>query len=117
MKNVEKAKQKSPIKRPLKKKKKIEEKVVENKFVKRKLVQTSDSEPYVMEIVAYSKRKIVGKMIHINILVDPLDNVPFHSEASVQKWKYVFHIRIAHEREISKEAIDCQEIMDLMKDV
>ena len=28
----------------------------------------------------------------------------------------MFQRRITHERELSKEAIDCQEIMDLLKD-
>lgn len=45
--------------------------------------------------------------------------IMYHSthKQSVQKWKYVFQRIIAHEREIKKEALDSQEIMDLLKDV
>lgn len=93
-KNVEKVKHKCPIKRPLKKKKRVEENVVKKKSLKRKLVQTNDSEtngvPYVMDIVTSSRRNIRGKRIPVNIPAALLDNVSFHSEVSVQKWKYVF---------------------------
>lgn len=92
-KNTEKAKQNSLIEKPMKKSK-VEEKITKKKFLKRKPVQTSDSETYdepnVMDIVTSSRRRIGGKRILFNIPTPPLVNVSFHSEASVQKWKYVF---------------------------
>lgn len=52
----------------------------------------------------------------MNVPPAPLDNVPFHSKASVQKWKYVYQRRIARERELSQEALECKEIMDFLED-
>lgn len=57
--------------------------VTEKKSLKRKLVQTSDSETDdeldVLDILTFSRRKIGGKIIHVNISAALLDNVSFHS--------------------------------------
>ena len=44
-----------------------------------------------------------------------LDNVSFHSEESVARWKFVFHRRSALERELGKEALECKEVVKLIK--
>lgn len=76
----------------MRKKRKVEEIIVEKKFIKRKRLQSSeseiDSEVDVLDIVASSRRKIGGKIIVVNIQAAPLDNVSFHYKGSVQKWKY-----------------------------
>ncbi|XP_057443912.1 uncharacterized protein LOC130736077 [Lotus japonicus] len=60
------------------------------------------------------KRK-VGKRIPENVPAAPLDNISFHSEESVGKWKYVYQRRIAQERELTGEILHCQEIMELIE--
>lgn len=52
----------------------------------------------------------------MNILNALLDNVSFHSEESVRKWKFVCQRRIALEKEMSKYTLDYQEIWDLLKE-
>lgn len=63
-----------------------------------------------------SWRNIGGKRILVNIPVTSLDNVSFHSEGSVQKWKYMCQRRIASERELSKDVLEWKEIINLLKD-
>ncbi|XP_057442747.1 uncharacterized protein LOC130734394 [Lotus japonicus] len=63
---------------------------------------------------AARKRKI-GKRIPENVPAAPLDNISFHSEESVGKWKYVYQRRIAQERELTGEILHCQEIMKLLE--
>ncbi|XP_057440474.1 uncharacterized protein LOC130732441 [Lotus japonicus] len=63
---------------------------------------------------AAQKRKI-GKRIPENVPAAPLDNISFHSEESVGKWKYVYQRRIAQERELTGEILHCQEIMKLLE--
>lgn len=46
-----------------------------------------------------------GKKIPSNIFVSPMDKVYFRYEESMLKWKYMYHRRIALERELSKEAL------------
>lgn len=96
-------------------------KVVEKKYLKRKLVRTSDSEidveVDVLDITLSSRRKIGGKRVIVNIPSIPLDNVSFHSEESVKNWKYVCQRIVASKRELSKNVIEWQEIKNLSKDV
>lgn len=61
------------------------------------------------------KREIGGKRILVNIPYAPLDNVSFHCESNVKKWKYIFQRRNAREKELSKEAIGYKKIMELLK--
>ncbi|XP_057432382.1 uncharacterized protein LOC130725146 [Lotus japonicus] len=63
---------------------------------------------------AARKRKI-GKRIPENVPAASLDNISFHSEESVGKWKYVYQRRIAQEREFTGEILHCQEIMELIE--
>ena len=51
------------------------------------------------------KRKIGGKKIPSNVPVVPLDNVSFHTERSVQKWRFVYQRRVVSERELHDEAL------------
>ncbi|XP_050875314.1 uncharacterized protein LOC127078947 [Lathyrus oleraceus] len=112
---------KIPQEKPGNKRRKVEVKVVEKKYLKRKLVQTSDSEidveVDVLDITLSSRRKIGGKRVIVNIPSIPLDNVSFYSEESVQNWKYVCKRIVASKRELRKDVIEWQEIKNLSKDV
>ncbi|XP_058774461.1 uncharacterized protein LOC131648748 [Vicia villosa] len=46
----------------------------------------------------------------------PIDNISFHYPSSVNRWKYVYHKRLALERELDKNVIENKEIMDLIRE-
>ena len=54
------------------------------------------------------KRKIGGKKIPSNVPAAPLDNVSFHTDMSVQKWRFVYQQRVAREMELHEEALKCK---------
>ncbi|KAK2394929.1 hypothetical protein QL285_056706 [Trifolium repens] len=64
-------------------------------------------------IVSRQKKK-AGRSIPQNVPDVPMDNVSFHFSASAAKWKFVYHRRLALERELSEEALECKEVMDLI---
>lgn len=119
MKNTEVVKEKTPQEKSVSKKREVKEKTAEKKSLVRKLVQTSDSETNAKEdaqyIVSTIRRKVGRKRIHVNVPAAPMDNVSTHSKTSVLKWKYVFQRRIAAQRDLGKDALDCKEIMNLLK--
>ncbi|KAI5418165.1 hypothetical protein KIW84_042702 [Lathyrus oleraceus] len=101
------------------KKKKIKESSSKRKTLKRKLVVSSDkesnAEACVLYIVPSSRKNIGGKRVPMNNPSAPLDNVSFHLEESVKKWRSVCQRRVALEKEMSKNTLNCQEIRDLLK--
>ncbi|KAH1253654.1 hypothetical protein GmHk_04G010263 [Glycine max] len=83
---------------------------------KRKEISSSDSDDDVELDVSTSKRaKKSGRKVPENVPDAPLDNISFHSIGNVEKWKYVYQRRLALERELGRAAMDCKEIMDLIK--
>lgn len=69
-----------------------------------------------VQTIKKNKKIVGGKKIPANVLTTPLDNVSSHSRESVLKWKFVYHRRIVPAREISKEALKCEEIVELLED-
>ncbi|KAL5148847.1 hypothetical protein HKD37_13G035816 [Glycine soja] len=83
---------------------------------KRKEISSSDSDDDVKLDVSTSKRaKKSGRKVPGNVPDAPLDNISFHSIGNVEKWKYVYQRRLAVERELGRDALDCKETMDLIK--
>ncbi|WJX64096.1 hypothetical protein P8452_48919 [Trifolium repens] len=78
---------------------------------KRKIID--DAEENAPSIVLAKKK--VGRTIPQNVLDVPMDNVSFHFSASAAKWKFVYHRRLALERELSDEALECKDVMDLIQ--
>jgi hypothetical protein len=64
-------------------------------------------------IVSTQKKK-AGRSIPQNVPDVLMDNVSFHFSASAAKWKFVYHRRLGLERELSDEALECKEVMDLI---
>ncbi|KAK2427836.1 hypothetical protein QL285_026392 [Trifolium repens] len=64
--------------------------------------------------IVSAKKKKAGRTITPNIPDVPMDNVSFHFSASAAKWKFIYHRRLALERELSDEALECKEVMDLI---
>ncbi|XP_057449168.1 uncharacterized protein LOC130740532 [Lotus japonicus] len=91
------------------------------KSVKRKLsadvdAEESDVEPNVPDIVPSAKKRRARKRIPEKVPAAPMDNVSFHSEESVTKWKLVYKCRIAQERELAAEVLACQVVMELLEE-
>ncbi|KAL5179446.1 hypothetical protein HKD37_01G000750 [Glycine soja] len=83
---------------------------------KRKEISSSESDDDVELDVSTSKRaKKSGRKVPGNVPDAPLDNISFHSIGNVEKWKYVYQRRLAVERELGRNALDCKETMDLIK--
>ncbi|KAL5141697.1 hypothetical protein HKD37_09G024993 [Glycine soja] len=83
---------------------------------KRKEISSSDSDDDFELDVSTSKRaKKSGRKVPGNVPDAPLDNISFHSIGNVEKWKYVYQRRLAVERELGRDALDCKETMDLIK--
>ncbi|KAK2358673.1 hypothetical protein QL285_095841 [Trifolium repens] len=76
-------------------------------------VTVDDAEVNAPGIVSTQKKK-AWRSIPQNVPNVPMDNVSFHFSASAAKWKFVYHRRLALERELSEEALECKEVMDLI---
>ncbi|XP_058783835.1 uncharacterized protein LOC131658569 [Vicia villosa] len=46
----------------------------------------------------------------------PIDNISFHYASSVNRWKYVYQKRLALERELAQNSLECKDIMELIHD-
>lgn len=83
--------------------------------MKRKLDQYSESETDVEDdvqnIVPSFRRKVDGKKLPMNIPYTPLDNVSFHFESSVQRWKNICQRRVSQEKKLIKEDLSGKEIV------
>ncbi|KAK2449483.1 hypothetical protein QL285_008676 [Trifolium repens] len=76
-------------------------------------VTIDDAEVNAPGIVSTQKKK-AGRSIPQNVPDVPMDNVSFHFSNSAAKWKFVYHRRLALERELSDEALECKEVMHLI---
>ncbi|KAK2375339.1 bromodomain-containing protein [Trifolium repens] len=83
---------------------------------KRKIAPTVSAEDAVAKApgILSTQKKKAGRSIPQNIPDVPMDNVSFHFSNSAAKWKFVYHRRLALERELSDEALECKEVMDLI---
>ncbi|XP_057452438.1 uncharacterized protein LOC130744265 [Lotus japonicus] len=96
---------------------------VKSKSVKEKKVLVaaeesgSDVEADVEDILPSEKKKYAGKHIPQNVPAVPIDNVSFHAEGHVQKWKYVCQRRIAKERDVGSDVLECKEVVALIEKV
>lgn len=96
-------KNKSPTQKIVSKKRNVECTPANMWSLKRTLVQKSESEidheDDILDIMTTPRRKIGGKIVHINVYDAPLDNVLFHSVENVQKWKFLCQRRVDAEIE------------------
>ncbi|KAK2450698.1 hypothetical protein QL285_009807 [Trifolium repens] len=65
--------------------------------------------------IVSAKRRVAGRSIPLNVPDVPMDNVSFHFSDSAAKWKFVYHRRLALERELSDDALECKDVMDLIR--
>src|ERR1051325_4172845 len=63
----------------------------------------------------HSKRRLsLGKIPIVPEV--PIDNISFHHPENANRWKYVSLKRIALERELHKDTLECKEVIDLIKE-
>ncbi|XP_058751482.1 uncharacterized protein LOC131624542 [Vicia villosa] len=60
------------------------------------------------------RKKLTTSKLAASVPEVPIDNISFHVPSSVNRWKYVYHKRLALERELAQNALENKEIMDLI---
>ncbi|PNX55335.1 envelope-like protein, partial [Trifolium pratense] len=89
------------------------------KVKKRKAPPTSDSEFEPETDVAASgstSRKSIGrKKVPRSVPYAPLDNVSFHLENGSARWKFVYHRRLALERNLKEDILQCQNVVEAIE--
>ena len=78
--------------------------------------QVIEEEDSVIPLGLGNKRSVGGQKLPKNIPAAPMDNVSFHKEDGVLKWRYVYHRAIFPEKELSTEALKIDAIMELLHD-
>ncbi|CAJ2637486.1 unnamed protein product [Trifolium pratense] len=89
--------------------------------LKRKKESSSDSDYDVAEDVANisspNPKKATAKKAPQGVEEAPCDNISFHRAAFALRWDYIYQRRLAVERELTKDALKCQDIFDYIKEV
>jgi hypothetical protein len=87
---------------------------------KGKVVSSSESDHDVEEdvpnITTAGKMKSAGKKVAQTVEKVPIDNVSFHFPEFALRWKFIYHMRVAVERELSEEMVKIKEAMELIKE-
>jgi hypothetical protein len=60
-------------------------------------------------------KKSVGKKTFTNVSSVPTDNISFHYPKYAQRWKFVCNRRLGLERELGLDALEVEEIVNLIK--
>jgi len=88
---------------------------------KRKVASSDESDYYVGEDVSginvsaskrFTEMKVVKTVTNV-----PIDKASFHFPENALRWKYIFHRRLALERELGKEAMEMEQVMSMIKEV
>jgi len=66
-------------------------------------------------IIHITKRSAVKRKVQ-TIENVPIDKVSFHLPENAQRWKFIFHRRLALERELGKEVVKMADVMDMIKE-
>ncbi|XP_050909141.1 uncharacterized protein LOC127122910 [Lathyrus oleraceus] len=84
---------------------------------KRKVRDDSEPEEDVEEDVPDISpvKKTTVRKSPVKVPVVNLDNISFHLEDGVAKWKFVIQRRVVVERELGKDVADVKEVMDLIE--
>ena len=67
-------------------------------------------------IIPSTSKKFAGKKIVQTVANVPIDKVSFYLPENAQRWKYIYHRRLALERELGKEALEIKVVMQLIKE-
>ncbi|CAJ2633262.1 unnamed protein product [Trifolium pratense] len=92
---------------------------VKKKNLKRKEAPSSESdferETSVATSGGTSRRSVKGRKVHVTVPYAPLDNIYFHLENGSARWKYVYHRRLALERNLKENVFKCKNVADVIK--
>ncbi|XP_050919487.1 uncharacterized protein LOC127137034 [Lathyrus oleraceus] len=91
-------------------------KEVPKKLKTKAVVVESESDVPCDVTTSMSRKKPSSSKLAASVPDVPIDNVSFHFPSSVNRWKYVYHKRLALERELAQNTLDCKEIVDLIKE-
>ncbi|XP_050919703.1 uncharacterized protein LOC127137275 [Lathyrus oleraceus] len=92
-------------------------KVVPKKKKTKFVVVESDSDVPCNVSDILSKRKPTTSKFAASVPEVPIYNISFHFASSVNRWKYVYQKRLALERELAQNVLDCKDLMDLIQEV
>ncbi|XP_058760899.1 uncharacterized protein LOC131634269 [Vicia villosa] len=62
----------------------------------------------------HPKKKVSTSKLAASVPEVPIDNISFHYPSSVLRWKFVYQKRLALERELAQNALEYEEIMNLI---
>ncbi|PNX65099.1 envelope-like protein, partial [Trifolium pratense] len=62
-----------------------------------------------------SRKSIGRKKVPQSVPYAPLDNVSFHLENGSARWKFVYHRRLALERNLKEDILQCQSIVEAIE--
>ncbi|CAJ2668306.1 unnamed protein product [Trifolium pratense] len=84
---------------------------------KRKAPPTSDSdfEPDVAASGSTSRKSIGRKKVPQTVPYAPLDNISFHLENGSARWKFVYHRRLALERNLKDDILKCPSVVEALE--
>jgi len=86
---------------------------------KRKIVSSSESEydieKDVQSIIPSTSRKALRKKSIQTVASVPFDKVSFQLPGNARRWKFIYHRRMALERELSEEAVKIKSVRELIK--
>jgi hypothetical protein len=91
-------------------------KEVPKKLKTKAVVVESDSDAPCDVTTSLSRKKPTSSKLAASVPEVLIDNVSFHFAYSVNRWKYVYHKRLALERELAQNAFECKEIVDLIRE-
>ncbi|XP_058774663.1 uncharacterized protein LOC131648943 [Vicia villosa] len=83
---------------------------------KAKVIADSDSDVACDVPDIPPKKKPTSSKFAARVPDVPIDNISFHYASSVNRWKYVYQKRLALERELAQNALECMKIMQLIHD-
>ncbi|CAJ2651661.1 unnamed protein product [Trifolium pratense] len=88
--------------------------------LKRKKESSSDSDYDAAEDVTIisspNPKKSTAKKASQGVEEAPCDNISFHRASFALRWDYIYQRRLAVERELTKDALKCQDIFDYIKE-
>jgi hypothetical protein len=99
---------------------KVKVKSTDRRTRRKKVGSSDESDYYVEEDVSninvstsnmVAERKVVKTVSNV-----PIDKVSFHFPENALRWKYIFHRRLAVERELGKEAMEMEQVISMIKE-
>ncbi|XP_050875630.1 uncharacterized protein LOC127079265 [Lathyrus oleraceus] len=89
---------------------------VPKKMKTKSAVVESDSDVPRDVTASRSKKKPTTSKLAASVPEVPIDNISFHFASSVNRWKYGYQKRLALERELAQNVLECKEIMALIQE-